>query len=212
MDGLTNQQEERKIAVSKKLSLITMTTGIQLGIVCLVLFSLTTVVPAQSQGSDAPVRATLQALFKVLRDKDVNAFYRYLPGRQQQQVRREDLVQFVSQATPYVTFQRGQVGEVQLIGNFAVADTILFVNLRNPQKKPGDRQPELIDAKIVMQQYLLREGTEWKLATGDTQTRADFIASIPEFKQGFVLHTDRLYVLRESKWVEVKDIQVTGNR
>lgn len=163
---------------------------------------------AQNPPTDGPVRATLQAFFKALRDKDTTAFYRYLSKRQQAQVKREDLVKFVSQLAPLATFERGQAGEVQIFGDYAVADTVLFVAVNPPGKRPGGRPAELIHAKIFMQQYLLQENDkDWKLATGDLRTRSEFIASIPEFQKNFTLRPEKFYLLRDGKWVETASLR-----
>jgi hypothetical protein len=80
---------------------------------------------------------------------------------------------------------RMDVGQVRLSGNIAVVDTVLYGRLVSPFETEG---------KIVVQQYLVREGGRWRVATGDRATTRSFLASNPAFGRKFPIREPRIYV------------------
>jgi len=87
---------------------------------------------------------------------------------------------------------RINIGAVRVSGNIAVADTELYGRLTQPFQTEG---------KIVVQQYLVREGGKWRVATGDTATIQQFLKSNPSFARKFPIRQPRIFVKQNGKWV-----------
>jgi hypothetical protein len=81
---------------------------------------------------------------------------------------------------------------VRVSGDLAVADTELFGRVTTPITAEG---------KIVVQQYLVREGGKWRVATGDNATIQQFLKSNPAFARKFPVRQPRIYIKQGERWV-----------
>jgi hypothetical protein len=63
--------------------------------------------------------------------------------------------------------------------------------------------PVEAEGKIMMRQYLVREGGRWRVTTGDRSTVGPLLAANPAFARRYPLTTPRLYVRRDGRWVEM---------
>ena len=59
------------------------------------------------------------------------------------------------------------------------------------------------DGKLVVQQYLIREDGNWRVATGDNATVNRFLQANPTFARRFPIKRPTAYVNQNGKWVEV---------
>jgi len=78
-------------------------------------------------------------------------------------------------------------------GNLAVVDTTMYAHVN----------PFNADGKLVVQQYLIREGGGWKVVTGDTATINKFLQSNPAFARRFPIKKPQAFVYQNDKWVPI---------
>jgi hypothetical protein len=93
--------------------------------------------------------------------------------------------------------ERMEVGKVQEHGNLAVIDTTIYGRLVKPMKMQGE---EISEGRVSVQQYLIKEGKEWKVITADDRTRAYFLRENPNFARDFSLSSPRLAYKRNGEW------------
>lgn len=148
---------------------------------------------AASAANDAEVRGTVQRVFQQLKSKDYSALYDSLPAASRTRMSRERFSGALKRAQDLYMLDRIEVGQVRVSNNIAVVDTVLYGRVVSPITAEG---------KIVVQQYLVREEGEWKVATGDTGTIKRFLASNPGFRAKFPIRQPRIYVKQGSNWVE----------
>jgi len=53
---------------------------------------------------------------------------------------------------------------------------------------------------VVVQQYLFSEDGQWKVATADGQTRAQFLKRYPEFSKSFQLTQPQFFLRQNGQW------------
>jgi hypothetical protein len=53
-----------------------------------------------------------------------------------------------------------------------------------------------------VQQYLIKEDGNWRVATGDQSSIKKFLASNPAFGKGFKIKAPRIYMKQDDKWIE----------
>ncbi|MFN7949999.1 MAG: hypothetical protein U0Z53_31925 [Blastocatellia bacterium] len=154
---------------------------------------------AQGKGSDA--RAAVQDFFNLLKAKKYAQLYDYLPGEMQQQMTREQLTQALKRLDDFIIIERLEIGRVQqrtVSGtSFAVIDTTLYGQLKRPVEINGQK---VETGKVIVQQYLFREGSQWKVATADGQTRARFLKRYPEFARSFQLSPPQFFLKQNGQW------------
>jgi hypothetical protein len=153
-------------------------------------------VPALARASDeSDVRNTVQQVFQQLRSRDYGAVYDSLPSSSRTRVSRDRFINALKRAQDRYVLDRMNVGTVRVAGNVAVADTELFGRVTNPFDAEG---------KIVVQQYLVREDSKWRVATGDTTTIRQFLKANPSFARKFPIRQPRIYVKQNGTWVEFR--------
>ena len=106
---------------------------------------------------------------------------------------RERFSSALKRAQNMYVLDRMDVGQVRLAKDMAVVDTVLYGRVVAPLAAEG---------KIVVQQYLVREDGEWRVATGDSGTINRFLANNPAFKAKFPIRQPRVFVKQGKNWVE----------
>lgn len=157
-----------------------------------VLLVTTAAVAAPSDQSD--VRAAVQHIFDQLKNGQYAALYDALPSSARARISRERLVQGLQRSQNAFQLQRIEIGSVSVSGNLAVVDTTMFAHIA----KPFDG-----DGKLVVQQYLIREDGNWKVATGDNETVNRFLKSNPGFARRFPIKKPRAFINQNGKWIEI---------
>ncbi len=150
------------------------------------------VAPGTTRANEAEVRGTVQRVFQQLKSRDYGAVYDALPTASQTRMSRRRFVNALNQAQNMYVLERIDVGRVRVSGNAAVVDTVLYGKVLFPLQTEG---------KIVAQQYLVREGGNWKVATGDNRTIRNFLAVNPAFGRKFPIRQPQIYIKQNGKWV-----------
>lgn len=139
------------------------------------------------------VRNTVQAVFDQLKSHDFSGLYDRLPGAARARMSRDRFTNALQRAQDIYELDRLDIGAIKVLGNLAVVDTVLYGRVVKPIQAEG---------KIVVQQYLIREDGQWRVATGDQSTVKKFLASNPSFSKGFKIRQPRVYVKQNGQWVE----------
>jgi hypothetical protein len=151
--------------------------------------------PAWVSASDqSDVRAAVQRIFDQLKNAEYESLYDSLPASARSRISRERLVQGLQRTHDNFQLQRIEIGQVRVSGNLAVVDTTMYAHVA----KPFDA-----DGKLVVQQYLVREDGNWKVATGDTATINRFLQSNPSFAKRFPIKQAQAFVYQNDKWVPI---------
>ena len=146
---------------------------------------------------DKGPRAVVLAFFAQLKAQEYDKLYEHLPAQLQQQLTREQLVAGLKRLPSFIELQRMEIGRGQQKDDTAVIDTTIFGTLKQPLKLNG---AEVTEGRIVVQQYLVKENGQWKIATADERTRAFFLKRRPEFTQQFQLAPPQLSVKQNGQW------------
>ena len=162
-----------------------------IGLLAIVTFWLLPTPARASEESD--VRAIVQQVFQQLQSRDYGAVYDSLPSSSRTRMSRERFISALKRAQDRYVLDRINIGAVRVSGNIAVADTELYGRISNPFPAEG---------KIVVQQYLVREGGKWRVATGDNGTIQRFLKANPAFARKFPIRQPRIFVKQGNKWVE----------
>ena len=139
------------------------------------------------------VRNVVQQTFQQLQSRNYSAVYDSLPSATQKRISRARFTNSLQRAQDRYTLDRISIGTVRVSGDLAVADTELFGRVTNPITAEG---------KIVVQQYLVREGGKWRVATGDNVTVKRFLKTNPAFARKFPIRQPRIYVKQGGQWVQ----------
>ena len=149
---------------------------------------------AMAQASEeSDVRSLVQRTFQQLQSKNYSAVYDSLPAATQKRMSRTRFTTALQRAQDRYTLDRISIGTVRVSGDLAVADTELFGRVTSPIAAEG---------KIVVQQYLVREGGKWRVATGDSATIQRFLKTNPAFARQFPIRQPRIYVKQGGQWVQ----------
>jgi hypothetical protein len=149
--------------------------------------------PAAAAASpEDEVRNVVQQTFEQLRSQNYSAVYDSLPAATQKRMSRSRFISALQRAQGRYALDRISIGNVRVAGNLATADTELFGRVTSPITAEG---------KIVVQQYLVREGGKWRVATGDNATIQQFLKSNPAFARKFPIRQPRIYVKQGDRWV-----------
>jgi hypothetical protein len=150
--------------------------------------------PGSARASEeSDVRAIVQEVFQQLQSRDYGAVYDSLPSSSRTRMSRERFISALKRAQDRYVLDRINIGAVRVSGNIAVADTELYGRISDPFPAEG---------KIVVQQYLVREGGKWRVATGDSGTINRFLKTNPAFARKFPIRQPRIYVKQGNNWVE----------
>jgi hypothetical protein len=151
--------------------------------------------PSVAHASDeADVRAVVQQVFQRLQSHDYGPIYDSLPSSTRSRMSRERFSNALKRSQDRYVLDSINIGAVRVSGNIAVADTELYGRIAQPFEAEG---------KIVVQQYLVREDGQWRVATGDTATIQKFLKANPAFARKFPIRPPRIYVKRDGKWVGI---------
>jgi hypothetical protein len=152
-------------------------------------------VTAQATPSDeSDVRSTIQHVFDQLKSGEYGPLYDGLPSSSRSRISKDRFVSGLQRTSNLYQLQRIEIGAVRVSGNLAVADTTMFAHIN----KPFDA-----DGKLVVQQYLIREDGQWRVATGDHATVNRFLKANPTFARRFPIKRPNAYVNQNGKWVEI---------
>ena len=162
---------------------------LSIAVLTIALISVTTV--RASDQSD--VRNTVQNVFEQLKAHNYSALYDMLPGSSRNRMSRDRFVSALERAQGFYQLDRLDIGAIKVMGNLAVVDTVLYGRVVAPIQAEG---------KIVVQQYLLREEGQWRVATGDQSSVKKFLAENPGFGKRFKIQQPRVYVKQGDKWAE----------
>jgi hypothetical protein len=163
--------------------------------VCLLLLLLPAIAPAQGKRNDP--RNAVETFFKLLKTQNYQALYNFLPAEFQQHTSREQLAMSLKRLDGFLTIEKLEIGRVQLRDAQAVVDTVIYGRLKQPRKI---QDVEIREGRVQVQQFLLRENNQWKLATADNRSQNYFLKRNPEFSKQFQLAPPRLEFKRDGKW------------
>ncbi len=143
---------------------------------------------------ESNVRGVVQQVFEQLQSRNYGKVYDSLPSSTRARMPRARFVTALKRAQDRYVLDRIQIGAVRVSGDIAVADTELFGRVTQPFNAEG---------KIVVQQYLIREGGKWRVATGDSGTIQRFLNANPNFARQFPIRRPRVYVKQNNNWIEL---------
>lgn len=150
-------------------------------------------VPGSARASEeSDVRAIVQQVFQQLQSRDYGAVYDSLPSSSRTRMSRDGFIRALKRAQDRYVLDRINIGVVRVSGSIAVADTELYGRVSNPISAEG---------KIVVQQYLVREGGKWRVATGDSGTINRFLKTNPAFARKFPIRQPQVYVKQGDQWI-----------
>lgn len=138
------------------------------------------------------VRNVVQQTFQQLQARNYSAVYDSLPRATQKRMTKSRFTTALQRAQGRYSLDRISIGSVRVAGDLAVADTELFGRVTTPITAEG---------KIVVQQYLVREGGQWRVATGDNATIQQFLKTNPAFARKFPVRQPRIYIKQGEQWV-----------
>jgi hypothetical protein len=149
---------------------------------------------ARAMSDEGDVRATVQRVFDQLKSGQYAALYDALPSTSRSRFSRERFVTGLQRTRDMYQLQRIEIGPVRVSGNLAVVDTTMYARIN----KPFDA-----DGKLEVQQYLIREDGNWRVATGDNATVNRFLKANPAFARKFPIKRPRGLINQNGKWVEI---------
>src|SRR6266487_215643 len=121
---------------------------------------------------ETQVRGTVQKIFQQLKSRDYGALYDSLPSSSRTRMSRERFTSALRRAQDMYVLDHIDIGPVRVSNDMAVVDTVLYGRLISPFQTEG---------KIIVQQYLVHENGQWRVATGDNGTIKQFLAANPTF-------------------------------
>jgi hypothetical protein len=163
----------------------------------LLLISSCAAVSARTSNDEAEVRGVVERVFQQLKAREYGALYDVLPSNSQSRVTRDRFISMLAKTSDTYDLDRMEIGKVRTSGDVAVVDTVMYGRIRRPIES---------DAKLVVQQYLVRENGRWRVATGDRATVRRFLNSNPAFAKQFPIREPRAYVKRDGKWVDISSV------
>jgi hypothetical protein len=146
-----------------------------------------------SAAGEAEVRGTVQRVFEQLKSRDYSSVYDALPASSRTRMSRSRFTSALSRAQNMYVLDRLEIGQVKVSSNVAVAETVLYGRVVRPLET---------ESKIVVQQYLVREEGNWRVATGDSATIKTFLAANPAFDRKFPIRQPRVYIKQNGNWIE----------
>jgi hypothetical protein len=151
--------------------------------------------PAPAVASDeSDVRSTIQGVFDQLKSGNYGALYDSLPSSSRSRIAKDRFISGLQRTSDVFQLDRIEIGAVRVSGNLAVADTTMYARVSKPLKADG---------KLVVQQYVVREDGQWRVATGDNATINRFLKENPSFARRFPIKRPKAYINQNGKWVEM---------
>lgn len=148
---------------------------------------------ANVPSAEGEVRAVVEKVFESLKSKNYETLYDTLPSATRSRMSRERFASALRRTQDSYDLNRMDIGKINVSGNIAIVDTVLYGRLLQPFDTEG---------KIVVQQYLVREDGNWKVATGDNATINRFLTANPAFGRKFRIRPPRIFVKKDGGWVE----------
>lgn len=145
-----------------------------------------------SDESDA--RATIQRVFDQLKSGQYGALYDALPSSSRSRIAKDRFVSGLHRTSDLFQLERIEIGAVRVSGDLAVADTTMYARVNKPLNADG---------KLIVQQYLVREDGQWRVATGDNATVNRFLKANPSFARRFPIRRPKAYINQNGKWIEI---------
>lgn len=154
-------------------------------------------IEARRKSDEDEVRRVVELVFQQLRSGEYGALYDVLPANSQSRISRERFSSMLERTRDTYDLDRIEIGTIRTSGDIAAVDTVMYGRIRRPIES---------DAKLVVQQYLVREGGRWRVATGDRTTVRRFLAANPKFAKKFPIREPRAFVKRDGRWVDVSSL------
>ncbi|MDX6577254.1 MAG: hypothetical protein QOE96_3207 [Blastocatellia bacterium] len=149
---------------------------------------------AGAPSDESEVRNSVQRIFDQLKAGQYEALYDSLPSSTRSRLPRERFVKGLQGTRSMYQLDRIEIGNVRVSGNLAVVDIVMYAHIQ---------QPFNADGKLVVQQYLVHEDGNWRVATGDRATIDRFLKSNPGFARKFPIKRTRAYINQNGQWVEI---------
>ena len=143
------------------------------------------------------MRATVERAFSQLKGGDYGALYDVLPSATQKKITRERFASALERSRNLYQLDRLEIGAVHVANDLAVADSTVYARARAPFEGDG---------KIVLRQYLVREGGRWRVTTGERATVQPLLAANPAFARKYPPTEPRVYVKRDGRWVAMSEL------
>ena len=143
---------------------------------------------------ESDVRAKIQTVFDQLKSGQYSGLYDSLPSSSRSRITKDRFVSGLQRTSGIFQLQRIEIGAVRVSGNLAVADTTMYARVNKPLNADG---------KLVVQQYLVREDGQWRVATGDNATINRFLKANPSFARRFPIKRAKAYINQDGTWVEM---------
>ncbi len=153
--------------------------------------------------NEQEVRDAMQRAFERLQSGDYGSVYDALPSASQKRITRERFVSALERAQRVFELNRLEINRVRVAGDLAVVDTVVYAHLRPPIESDG---------KVVSRQYMVREGGEWRVTTGDRSTVRPLLATNPAFARQFPPTDPRIYLKRDGRWVSFDTLNNSPRR
>jgi hypothetical protein len=168
-----------------------------LSIAALSSFTAATAAAARAASDESEARATVERAFSQLKGGDYGALYDVLPSATQKKITRERFTAALERSRNLYDLDRLEIGAVHVAGDLAVVDSNVYGRARAPFEGDG---------KIVLRQYLVREGGRWRVTTGERATVQPLLAANPAFARRYPPTEPRVYVKRDGRWVAMNDL------
>ena len=152
---------------------------------------------------EAGVRSAMERAFAMLRAGQYANLYDVLPSASQRRLTRGRFIEALSRTRGMFALDRMEIGTVRVAGDLAVADTTIYARALRPFESEG---------KIVSRQYMVREGGQWRVTTGDSATVRPLLAANPQFARRYPPTEPRILVKRDGKWLDISTLKNSMRR
>ncbi len=149
---------------------------------------------AATPSDESEVRNAIQRTFDQLKNGQYGALYDSLPSSTRSRLQKDRFVNGLERSQNLFQLQRIEIGAVRVSGDIGVADTTMYAHIA----KPFDG-----DGKLIVQQYVVREGGAWRVATGDNATINRFLQNNPSFAKRFPIKKPNAYLNQNGKWIAI---------
>jgi hypothetical protein len=145
----------------------------------------------------AEVRGAVRQAFQQLKSHEYGALYDALPSASQRRISRERFTGALRRTGDLYELDRMEIGAVRVSGDVAAVDTVMYGRVARPVES---------DAKVIAQQYLVREDGRWRVVVGDRATVRGLLADYPGFTKKYPVRDPRIYVRRDGRWVDISSV------
>ncbi len=152
---------------------------------------------------ESEARGALEGAFQKLQSGDYVALYEALPAASRRRVSRARFVSALERTRGMYELERLEIGSVHVAGDLAVADTVVYGRVLRPLSGEG---------KIIARQYMVREGGQWRVTTGERSTVGPLLAAHPGFARQFPPRTPRILLKQNGRWVDASSLAAAMRR